>query len=111
MNKILLIGQVATLAREIENLSQQGKMSSGSPLNDPQQQYQDFFSVGTEEDGSAAKPTSKVQSAITGLKELDGGDGQFVGCDLTGSMQTHIEEVLGEWEEPELVHARDVSCR
>lgn len=110
MKKNLLIGTVATLAREMEHLYEQGDMDGGRRFRGSKG-YQDLLSQATEEDASSAGATSKVQSAIDELKELDGGDGKFVGCNLTGSMQEQLEQALGEWEEPEMVHAQDVSCQ
>jgi len=114
MKKNLLIGNVATLAREMEHLYEEGDMDVGRRFKGSKG-YQDLLSETAEEDASSAAAsaaaTSKVQSAIDELKELDGGDGKFVGCNLTGSMQEQLERALGEWEEPEMVHAQDVSCQ
>jgi len=111
MKKSLLISKVAALAREMESLYDQRDTNVGSlRYFKGSQEYQDLLGEDTEEEGSTVAPTLKMRSAIADLKEMDGGDGKFVGCDLTESMRIQLEQALGAWEEPELVEKRNVSC-
>ena len=111
MKKNLLVGQVATLARDMEKLFDHGvSLDQNGGLRDSQA-YQNLLN-NVNEDGSIGGSTTGPQimkSMKTGLASVGGSEG-FVGSNLTGSQKIVLEQMLGEFEEPKSLNAKNVSC-
>ena len=109
MKKSLLIGQVSSLARELEDHNAASGVKMDARAIRASSGYLNLLSESAEEEASTSTAPSKVQSAIEDLKEMDEGDGNFVGADLTDSQRMVLEQALGAWEEPEMADKKNVS--
>lgn len=106
MKKNLLVGQVATLARDMEKLLTDG---DGGNINGGLRGSDAYTRMlkNVNEDGSVSGAMRSMKSGLSGLT-LTGAN--FVGSDLTGSQKIELEQLLGTFEEPTSVRSKDVSC-
>jgi hypothetical protein len=110
MKKNLLIGQVAALAREMEKLYDHGVAFESNAFGDSTV-YKSLL-TNVNEEGSVSESMTGPQamkSAKSGLNDVAGGSGGFVGSGLTGSQKLELNQLLGAFEEPKAVNSKNVS--
>jgi hypothetical protein len=110
MQKNLLIGQVAALARDMERLYDHGVAFDSHAFGDSQA-YKNLLTNANEE-GSVNESTTGpevMKSAKSGLNDMTGGSGGFVGSGLTGSQKLELNQLLGAFEEPQRLNSKNVS--
>jgi hypothetical protein len=110
MKKNLLIGQVAALARDIEKLYDHGVAFDSHAFGDSKV-YKNLL-TDANEDGTVNESTTGPQvmkSARSGLNDVSGDSGGFVGSGLTGSQKLELNQLLGAFEEPQSVSSKNVS--
>lgn len=109
MENNLLIGQVATLARDIEKLCDAGKSMNTHDIV-ASDAYETLLATADEESSTGESSTGPnalktMKSGINGLT----GENDFVGSNLTGSHKIALEKALGDFEEPRSRDSKDVS--
>ena len=110
MKKNLLIGQVAALARDMEKLFDHGVVFESNVFGDSKV-YKSLL-ANADEEGSVSESMTGPQamkSARSGLIDVAGGSGGFVGSGLTGSQKLELNQLLGAFEEPKSVNSKNVS--
>jgi len=105
MRKALLIGQVATLARDMERYDLD--MTCFGDIQG--REYEDAIDTGLDDGttASAEKAGPNVLRSMRSGMKSDGSTHTLI--DLTTSQRAKINELLGEWEEPKAVDDKDVS--
>lgn len=111
MRKALLIGQVATLARDLEKqrfiLDDFGIEQSNT--------YNDILITqpgdASQDDSNLRGPTAlnSAKSSASVATVTDQRDKKLLNFDLNRSQRMKINELLGEWEEPQLTGTNAVS--
>jgi hypothetical protein len=111
MKKNLLIGQVATLARDMEKLYDHGVAFDSHAFGDSKV-YKSLLANADEEGSTNESMTGPqvMKSAKSGLNDVAGGSEGFVGSGLTGSQKLELNQLLGAFEEPQSVNSKNVSA-
>jgi len=104
MEKALLVGQVATLARDMEMYHFQIDLEKSEAYDKTMRRYNGEEASSKRSNLASSRQTLK--SAGSGLT-VDAEKGTFTGSDLTDSIRVKINELLGAWEEPETVDHRN----
>jgi hypothetical protein len=110
MKKNLLIGQVATLARDMEKLYDHGVAFDSHAFGDSKV-YKSLLANADEEGSTNESMTGPqvMKSAKSGLNDVAGESEGFVGSGLTGSQKLELNQLLGAFEEPQSVNSKNVS--
>ena len=96
MQKALLIGNVAALARDIEQ-----QTFSKKDFQLDTSRYAEMEENSVDKD----KPTPDEDASVTGKSNADN---VMEGIRINSEQKVRIDELLGAWEEPEIVNKKDV---
>ena len=96
MQKALLIGNVAALARDIEQ-----QTFSRKDFQLDTSRYAEMEENSVDKD----KPTPDEDASVTGKSNADN---VMEGIRINSEQKVRIDELLGAWEEPEIVNKKDV---